>query len=97
MSRDQRQIPFADLCHAKLSFFHYWIFYYLYSADHKFFKAIFKNKFAFVKYLFSNDFKLMRKFPQFADKNLERTYQTDRVPQIPNKCFTVPIVRLKNG
>jgi hypothetical protein len=38
---------------AKLAFFHYWLFYYLYSADHKFLKAIFKNKFAFVNYLFS--------------------------------------------
>jgi len=49
-------MPFEDTCHAKLSFFHYWIFYYLYSADHKFLEAIFKNEFAFVSYLFSSDF-----------------------------------------
>lgn len=55
--KSQQKTPFEEVCHAKLSFFHYWIFYYLYSADHKFLEAIFRNEFAFVSYLFSNDFR----------------------------------------
>lgn len=58
-ANSKQSISFEDtchLCHAKLSFFHYWIFYYLYSADHKFLEAIFKNEFAFVSYLFESDF-----------------------------------------
>ncbi len=35
-----------------LQFFHTWVFYYLYSADHKFIMAILKHKFPFTK-LFS--------------------------------------------
>ena len=41
---------------AKLQCYHTWLFYYLYSADFKFIKAIFKLKFEFVKYLFADDF-----------------------------------------
>lgn len=40
----------------KLQFFHTWIFYYLYSADHKFLKAILKQKFPFVHHLFAKEF-----------------------------------------
>ena len=41
---------------AKLQCYHTWLFYYLYSADYKFIKAIFKLKFEFVKVLFAGDF-----------------------------------------
>ena len=43
---------------AKLQCYHTWLFYYLYSADFKFIKAIFKlkKKFHFVKVLFGRDF-----------------------------------------
>lgn len=37
-----------------LQFFHTWVFYYLYSADHKFIMAILKQKFPFTK-LFSSE------------------------------------------
>ena len=40
---------------AKLQCFHSWLFYYLYSADYKFLKAILKNKFDFVSVLFGKD------------------------------------------
>ena len=40
---------------AKLQCYHCWLFYYLYSADYKFLKAILKNKFDFVQVLFAND------------------------------------------
>ena len=30
----------------KMQFFHTWLFYYLYSADHKFMKALLKQKFS---------------------------------------------------
>lgn len=36
----------------KLKFFHTWVFYYFYCADHKLIKNIFKNKFTFVRSLF---------------------------------------------
>ena len=42
-AKEYRSVPVTDMCHAKLSFFHYWIFFYLYSADHKFLEAIFKH------------------------------------------------------
>lgn len=32
-----------------LQFFHTWVFYYLYSADHKFIMALLKHKFPFTK------------------------------------------------
>ena len=41
---------------AKLQCYHVWLFYYLYSADYKLIKAVFKLKFAFVKVLFAKDF-----------------------------------------
>ena len=44
---------------AKLQCYHTWLFYYLYSADYKFIKAIFKLKFAFVKVLFERDFTVL--------------------------------------
>jgi hypothetical protein len=44
----------------KLQFFHTWMFYYLYSADHKFLKAVFKNKFTFVQHLFKQDIDKVR-------------------------------------
>lgn len=44
---------------AKLQCYHMWLFYYLYSADYKFLKAIFKLKFAFVKVLFRKDFEII--------------------------------------
>ena len=40
---------------AKLQCYHSWLFYYLYSADYKFLKAILKNKFDFVSVLFGKD------------------------------------------
>lgn len=46
---------------AKLQCYHTWLFYYLYSADYKFIKAIFKMKFPFVKLLFGTDFKVLFK------------------------------------
>jgi len=46
---------------AKMQCYHTWLFYYLYSADHKFIKAIFKLKFEFVKVLFGNDFSVLFK------------------------------------
>ena len=36
----------------KLKFFHTWVFYYFYCADHKFIKNIFKRKYTFVEKLF---------------------------------------------
>jgi len=44
---------------AKLQCYHTWLFYYLYSADYKFIKAIFKLKFEFVKVLFATDFSVI--------------------------------------
>lgn len=44
----------------KLQFFHVWIFYYLYSADHKFLKAILKQKFPFCS-LFSKEIRRLIK------------------------------------
>ena len=44
---------------AKLQCYHTWLFYYLYSADYKFIKAIFKLKFQFVKVLFAKDFSVI--------------------------------------
>lgn len=37
------------------------MFYYLYSADHKFLKALFKNKFPFVQHLFKKDIDAVKK------------------------------------
>jgi hypothetical protein len=45
----------------KLKFFHTWIFYYFYCADHKFIKHIFKGKFTFVQTLFGKELKLIKK------------------------------------
>lgn len=45
-----------QLMTAKLQCYHTWLFYYLYSADYKFIKAIFKLKFKFIKVLFARDF-----------------------------------------
>ena len=42
-----------------LQFFHTWVFYYLYSADHKFIKAILKQKFPFVS-LFQTEMDKLR-------------------------------------
>ena len=44
---------------AKIQCYHIWLFYYLYSADFKFIKAIFKLKFEFVKILFARDFSVL--------------------------------------
>jgi len=44
---------------AKIQCYHMWLFYYLYSADFKFIKAIFKLKFEFVKILFARDFSVL--------------------------------------
>ena len=44
---------------AKLACYHTWLFYYLYSADYKFIKAVFKLKFPFVKVLFARDFSIL--------------------------------------
>ena len=53
-----------QLMAAKLQCYHTWLFYYLYSADYKFIKAIFKLKFAFTKVLFAQDFSVI-----FHNKN----------------------------
>jgi hypothetical protein len=42
-----------------LQFFHTWVFYYMYSADHKFIKAILKQKFPFGS-LFIKEFDRLR-------------------------------------
>jgi len=44
---------------AKLSCYHTWLFYYLYSADFKLIKAIFSLKFDFAKVLFARDFSVL--------------------------------------
>lgn len=43
-----------------LQFFHTWVFYYLYSADHKFIKAILKQKFPFCQTLFQQELDKLR-------------------------------------
>jgi len=44
----------VKLCILKLKFFHTWVFYYFYCADHKFIKNIFKSKYTFVQMLFGD-------------------------------------------
>lgn len=51
----------------KLKFFHTWIFYYFYCADHKLIKNIFKNKFTFVKPIFGEQLTMI-----YARKDLSR-------------------------
>lgn len=45
----------------KLQFFHTWLFYYFYSADHKLVKAILKGKFPFAHHLFQFELDLLRR------------------------------------
>lgn len=42
---------------AKISLFHYWLFYYMYSADHKFLSSVMSYDFPFVSHLFRQDVK----------------------------------------
>lgn len=64
---------------SRLHFFHIWIFYYLYSADHKLLKAILTKKFTFVNTLFGKDVDRLRK--NFR-KEIETIYG-DKVFNIP--------------
>jgi len=69
-----------------LKFFHTWVFYYFYCADHKFIKHVLKNKFTFVRTLFSkaldqlysrDTFKKRVKFvycPNNSDEHFEKEY-----------------------
>ena len=52
------EVNFKDICSTleevklnilKLRFFHTWVFYYFYCADHKFIKNVFKGKYTFVQ------------------------------------------------
>lgn len=53
------EIDFQEICQndmdecryriQMLKFFHTWIFYYFYCADHKFIKHVLKNKFSFTE------------------------------------------------
>lgn len=45
----------------KLQFFHTWVYYYFYSADHKFIKAILKLKFPFAQHLFAPELDLLKR------------------------------------
>jgi hypothetical protein len=47
-SKNLRVPDIESVMAAKLQCYHMWLFYYLYSADFKFIKAIFKLKFEFV-------------------------------------------------
>jgi hypothetical protein len=54
----------------KLQFFHTWLFYYFYSADHKFLKAIIKGKFPFAHHLFPAELDLLRRRHLQVIKNI---------------------------
>ena len=61
---------------AKLQCYHTWLFYYLYSADFKLLKAIFKLKFSFAKILFAHDFAVLFCFkPDTEQKIKDRKWQ----------------------
>lgn len=59
----------------KLKFFHTWVFYYYYSADHKFINHIIKYKFTFSKTLFKEVLDVIydKKHPNFQ-KNIQYIY-----------------------
>ena len=70
---------------AKLQCYHSWLFYYLYSADYKFLKAVLKNKFDFASVLFGRDISRL-----LSNKNyralLEKLY-SPKTLQIADKIF----------
>lgn len=74
---------------AKMQCYHTWLFYYLYSADHKFIKAIFKLKFEFVKVLFGNDFSVLFKtygqnsdYPSGKNQQKRKTHALEMLKKI---------------
>lgn len=63
----------VKLCILKLKFFHTWVFYYFYCADHKFIKNIFKSKYTFVQMLFGDALNQIYRREQFC-KNVKKIY-----------------------
>ena len=52
----------------QLKFFHTWVFYYFYCADHKFIKHLLKNKFTFVKTLFGKTIEQLFKKKEYQER-----------------------------
>lgn len=79
---------------AKISLFHYWLFYYMYSADHKFLETVINEKFAFSKHLFGRDLNMITKYSKADSRGHPRNDKTG-LPLIPRKCYTVPVIYRK--
>lgn len=79
-----------------------WVFYYLYSADHKFLKAILKQKFPFCS-LFAKEIQRLRK-PKFKEI-IKQVYSESTAKQMDNKppitqkhfAYTVPVKQSGKG
>lgn len=52
----------------QLKFFHTWVFYYFYCADHKFLKHLFKNAFTFSDTLFKKTLEQIRSKKEFRER-----------------------------
>lgn len=52
----------------QLKFFHTWVFYYFYCADHKFLHHVLKNKFTFVQTLFKETLDVLYRRPEYRER-----------------------------
>jgi hypothetical protein len=81
----------------KIQFFHTWLFYYLYSADHKFMKSLLKqkfskqekNKFKFPHVLFAKEMYLLatHKFSQVKTVYGKKTYDALKKEYCPKDIY----------
>ena len=55
--------------------YHMWLFYYLYCADFKFIKAVFKLKFEFAKVLFARDFDILLGKSKRSRRRVDQAWQ----------------------
>lgn len=86
-----------------MKFFHTWSFYYLYSADYKFFQKLLKKKFTFAEGLFGDFIKHMKNVyldwinSVFSNNNLNTNPYWTSKHLVEVVTYVVPLVKTTNG